>query len=89
MAKDKGLSPEQFIKIYQSSGSQEEVVAKIKELGIELTVNAVSSRAVYYRKKGVPLKRFGGGGARPYDWHRLKKLAESIGETENEKDHLG
>lgn len=74
-------SPEDFVRIWQTSDTIEEVCEKSK-----MNLNRARSRAANYRKKGVKLKHFG----RAYvnDWDALAKVADDYrpkpeGETEN------
>ena len=72
----KKIGPEEFIKVWQTSDSLADVATKTG-----LANNSVRSRGIYYRKKGVPLKKLAG----PYrnDW---KALAEYAAEFVKEID---
>ncbi len=67
------MTPEEFVKIWQSSKSREEVIRRTR-----LTGTACSSRAKRYRIKlaeyGVTLKRFKDNGS--VDWQTLAKLVK-------------
>ena len=74
MANTKKLTPEEFVKVWQTSESIREVCDKTG-----LTNGGANSRALLYRKNGVPLKRFPRGGTVPrLDYKALAKLASSI-----------
>ena len=66
------LSPKEFIQIWQSSQTLDEVVERT---GMFKT--SVNSRAYGYRRKGVPLKKFKATrGVSEYDWGSLAEYAE-------------
>lgn len=67
----KTIGPEEFIKAWQTSDSLDDVVTKSG-----LDKKAVRSRGIYYRKRGVPLKKLVG----PYrnDWKALARYAEEL-----------
>jgi hypothetical protein len=71
MGRRSKVSPKEFIKVWQTSHSLDEVIAKI---GVDKKV--VRSRAIYYREKGVPLKKLVG----PYknDWEALAEYAAEL-----------
>ena len=62
-----GISPEEFVKIWQSSKTLFEVSERMG-----LSKKIASARAGYYRSKGVPLKHF----KKPIAWDALADLAE-------------
>ena len=68
------VAPEEFIKIWCTSKSLEEVAQRTGQCPKTLSV-----RASQYRRKGVDLQKFtrGGGQARN-DWNRLAALAEEM-----------
>jgi transposase len=66
------VSPETFVSVWQQGKSAAEVA---KKLGLKLA--AATQRAGYYRRKGVPLKRFGGRTAR-LDVTALSKLVQQL-----------
>jgi hypothetical protein len=56
MGKYSGVSPEEFVRVYQTSESIQEVADKTG-----MTVMAVHSRSAHYRREyGVPLKKMAG-----------------------------
>ena len=72
----KRVSPESFIKAWQTSGSIEVVM---KKTGMKFT--AVRSRADSYRRKGVPLKklyRHASYSNKKLDWKKLTEYARSL-----------
>ena len=71
--KSSGVTPEEFIKVWQTSKTLDEVAERT---GIEK--NAAAAKASGYRKKRVPLKRF----KEPLDWERLAELAKEIKEAQ-------
>tara|TARA_R110000824_G_scaffold10774_10_gene47237 strand:+ start:1915 stop:2184 length:270 start_codon:yes stop_codon:yes gene_type:complete len=70
----KRVSPEDFIKIWQTSLTTAEVMEKT-----DLKVHAARTRACMYRKKGIPLKYMTRGKKR-LDVEALTKLAVEYGE---------
>ena len=66
------ISPEEFIKAWQTSQSHNEVAKKTG-----LKVAGLTSKSVYYRKKGIPLKFFSRGRGRSLDLPKLIQLAKS------------
>ena len=75
MGRRSKITPEEFIKVWQTSDTLDDVVAKT---GIDKKV--IRSRGIYYVKKGVPLKKL----VHPYknDWEALAKYAaEFVEET--------
>lgn len=64
------LSPEEFVRIWQSSESVAEIVERT---GVK--ADCLYSRACHYRKHGVPLKKFRRGMKRP-DYVALAKIAK-------------
>lgn len=71
-------TPKEFVKAWQESSSLEEVARK---LGMK--PKTVHSRASFYKRKGVPLKKMRGG--RSVDWDELKKYArECLEEKETQ-----
>jgi hypothetical protein len=74
------ISPEDFVRAWQTAESME---AFTEATGIES--RAGTSRAVIYRKKGIPLKKFprGGNTGRPsLDVKALAELAVSLAPKE-------
>ncbi len=67
------VSPEAFVRAWQSSKTVDEVAQKT---GLDL--RAARQRASIYRKKGVPLQRFAGGRFSKPDWAALTALAEEL-----------
>jgi hypothetical protein len=69
MPRTSNVSPEQFIEAWQAGKSLAGVAKRLK-----LNIKTCSSRADYYRKKGVPLQKFPRGN-KGHDWQPLKNLA--------------
>lgn len=69
------ISPEQFIYIWQTSESVDEVQQKTG-----LTVEVIYSRSTSYRREGVPLKKFQRRSAKTNkrNWGALASYAESL-----------
>jgi hypothetical protein len=67
------IEPEQFITIWQQSASLAEVAQKTG-----MPKNSCYSRAAYYTRKGVPMKKF----SKPKSdlWDDLAELAETLQE---------
>jgi len=71
--KDRIVSAEEFIKTWQTAKTTGEVM---KKLGYE-NAHSVCMRASWYRRKGVPLKKFVGvKGVEMLDYKALAKLAK-------------
>jgi hypothetical protein len=70
MARKPSVSAKRFIWTWQTSRSANEVAKKLKR-----SPASVMSRAYYYRKMGVGLKKFTRGNE-PYDWHSLAEYAD-------------
>lgn len=64
------VTAEEFVKTWQAAKSLDEVAEKLESENA-----SVSTRASYYRKKGVPLKKFREGGQ--LDVAALKKLCKN------------
>lgn len=69
---DQKVTPEEFIKAWQTSSSVAEVAEKTK-----LTAKKVYNRRNSYKKKGVPLKDFKRTAIKT-NWAELAKLAKSL-----------
>ena len=65
------MTPEEFVKLWQTAQSLDEVAAKMKRTVIDAT-----ARASYFRQRGVPLKKF--TGKRKSDYSKLAALAEQL-----------
>lgn len=72
-------TPKEFIAAWQSSSSVKEVAEK---LGMK--PKTASSRASFYKSKGIPLKRMSGG--RAIDWDEMKEYAQSLEEGGEEDE---
>ena len=81
MARKTEISAKRFIWTWQTSRSANEVARKLKR-----PPASVMSRAYYFRKKGVRLKKFTKGNL-PYDWHALAEYADSCVAVDNTYDH--
>lgn len=68
MASDK--EAREFIKVWQTSGSIDEIARKTGK-----TKRRLYSLASFYRSKGVALKKFR---AAPINWKEMAELAESL-----------
>ena len=69
----KGLiKAEDFIPVWQQSGTSDEVAKKLS-----ITKAQATSKAMNFRKKGVSLKLMSRGPSSP-DWDKLATLAESF-----------
>lgn len=69
------VTAEEFIRVWQNAASPAAVAKATKS-----SKAAAIQRAVSYRKKGVPLKRFPRGpgvGRAPLDWRGLARIAKS------------
>src|ERR1700690_1178724 len=75
--KDYGVSPAEFVEIWQSSQSTGEVV---KRTG--MPKRSVNARASTYRKKGVKLKEHEVTSKRRFDIDELNRLAEEAAKGE-------
>lgn len=72
------VTPEEFVRIWQTSDSAQEVAAKIGS-----TVPNVSSRACQYRKQmGIPLKKMSSAPHERIDRAALAELARSLAPKE-------
>ena len=70
------VTPEEFVRVWQTGQTVGEVATK---LGI--TKRAACQRAMYYRKKGVPLKKYPKGrhhSTHEIDYPALTTLAKSL-----------
>jgi hypothetical protein len=67
-----GVTWDEFIRVWQSAGSDREVAEKIGR-----SLSGVRQRAAKARKNGVPLKRFGHSREK-VEWGPLVQLAESL-----------
>ena len=73
----KDISPEEFIRVWCTSESLEEVANQTGK-----TPKSLSVRASQYRRKGVALKKFTRGGGQPrHDWNRLAALVDEMQES--------
>lgn len=68
-------TPEEFIEAWQQSSSVKEVAKRLN-----MPPKTVSSRASYYRKKKVPLKKMRSSGRGPLNWKKLAELARELAE---------
>jgi len=76
MTTRKSVSPEEFVRAWQSSRDMAEVA---KKTGLRL--ESVRARGHRFRKKGVPLKKLAQG--RPAtDWEALARLAQELAPKE-------
>lgn len=71
------VTPEEFVTTWQTSTSSTEVARKLG-----LTLQSVINRANNYRKRGVPLKKYGGFVKCNYD--ALADLAKKLSQTKPE-----
>lgn len=73
----------EFVRVWQSAASAQDVADHFKT-----TLPAVSSAASALRKKGVPLKKFGGKGSekRAIDYAALATLAEQEAKQPDEAE---
>jgi hypothetical protein len=69
-AKRVEIAPETFIMAWQAAESSDELMQRFG-----LTRHGLYSRAVYYRRKGVQLKRFPRRKRKASDWSMLRDLA--------------
>ena len=67
---NKPVSPEEFIKVWQTGASTKEIAEKLK-----MNASACCQRAGNYRKHGIPLRNFPRGRRRPLDIKKLSALA--------------
>lgn len=71
-----GISAEQFVELWQKSPN---LPTFCHATGLE--PERASSRAIFYKSKGIPLKKFprggGGSGRKALDVAALKKLAKA------------
>lgn len=67
------VSAEDFVIAWQQSSSVKEVAQKLN-----LDPRVVDYRGKYYRRHGVPLKRFPRLRKRQYDWDELAELARRM-----------
>jgi hypothetical protein len=65
-------TPKEFIQAWQTSSSVKEVATKLR-----MTVKAASARAIFYRKKGVALKKMHRG-RKGINWSELAEFARSF-----------
>jgi hypothetical protein len=63
------ISPPEFIKIWQTASTLDEVCEKTK-----MSKSSAYSRAAGYRKRGIPLQKF--SRAKKTDWETLADLAQ-------------
>ena len=73
MAEGYKVSPEDFIRAWQTSNNLNEVQEKLK-----MSYSAIASRANNYKKKGIPLKGLVGTHNPKLDIDKLKKLARDL-----------
>jgi hypothetical protein len=73
MPKRRSVSPEEFVRAWQTSKDMAEVAGKTG-----LRLESVRARGHRFRKKGVPLKKLGAQGRPATDWAALKRLAEEL-----------
>jgi len=73
MAKRRSVTPEDFVRAWQSSKSLAEVAEKTG-----MRTESVRARGFRFRKKGVPLKSLSTAGRPATDWEALKKLAKEL-----------
>lgn len=69
-SKKQAFDAEEFVKVWQSSDSVKAVADAMK-----LDPHAASTRAMYFRKKGVPLKNMPRHRGAAYDFEALKEIA--------------
>jgi len=67
-----GLTPEQFIAIWQTSASLDEAARRVGKPKLNVSVTATK-----YRKRGIPMKFMTGRGFSHLDVARLSGLARS------------
>lgn len=73
------IDPRKFVEAWQTSSSAQEVAEKTG-----LAAKTCTSRASYYRKKGVPLKHM-----KPHsraDWDQLAEYARTFEQKEGESE---
>jgi hypothetical protein len=70
---DYSVSPEEFIRVWQTSSSAQEVADKLK-----MPKPIVLARASNYRKTGVKIKNMPRGATRRLDVAALNKLIEQL-----------
>lgn len=70
------MDAEEFITIWQKADSPEEVMEKTG-----LSYNRVTAKAVYYRRRGIPLKKFRSG-PKGLDIDYLADLARRLEDSE-------
>ncbi len=75
---EKRVTPEDFIRIWQTSNSTKEVSEKV---GIDRS--AVRVRVDFYRKRGIPLKKYKNA-RESLNIEALTKLAKSLSSAEPE-----
>lgn len=73
MAQHKSVTPEEFVRAWQASGSLAEVAEKTG-----LRPESVKARGYRFRKKGVPLREFAAAGRPATDWEALRQLAVKL-----------
>ncbi len=69
------MKPEMLIALWWQASSRQDLIKKLKPLGIR--IKAAEDRARYYRARGVPMKYFcrAPGG---YNYQKLRKLAHRL-----------
>lgn len=67
---NKPVSPEEFIKVWQTTATRKEVAEKLK-----MNANACSQRAANYRNQGIRLKKLTPPGRAGLDLKKLSALA--------------
>ena len=74
MAERISVTPEEFVRAWQTAKSLAEVAERT---GLKL--ETARARGRRFRKRGIPLKSFAGQGRPATDWESLKRLAEELG----------
>lgn len=74
----RNVTPEQFVRAYQAATCLKDVME-----ATGLTLSAVTNRAVYYKKKGIPLRAFYGQDRKHMDVTALRELAKSLAPKPN------
>lgn len=75
------VSPEEFIRVWESSETSDEVAKRLK-----MPKPIVNARAAGYRKNGVRLKKMRRGSNKGLDVDRLNRIIEKINGTLDEDD---
>lgn len=74
------VSPDEFVKVWQSSESLAEVATRLK-----MTKDACRSRAEMYRRKGVPLQDLRRRASPHVNWNGVAAVAADVARTNGAK----